>query len=131
MCPMTPLDPIHAAAHEATAHVATAPQTVTEESVRQVAALANLDLTPAELPSMLRDLNAILGYIAELDELDTASVEPMAQVSELVAGLSAGSTADTPLRQDVLVPSLDRAAVLRSAPETDGVFFKLPRVMER
>lgn len=101
---------------------------VTEEDVLQVAALANLELTPAELPAMRRDLNAILGYIAQLNELDTAAVEPMAQVSEVN---SASAAAETPLRQDVDVPSLDRGVVLHSAPETDGVFFKLPRVMER
>jgi len=103
-------------------------QAVTEENVRQVAALANLELTPQELPTMQRDLNAILGYIAQLNELDTTAVEPMAQVSEVD---SASAAAETPLREDAPVASLDRAAVLRSAPETDGVFFKLPRVMER
>jgi aspartyl-tRNA(Asn)/glutamyl-tRNA(Gln) amidotransferase subunit C len=112
--------------------------TVTEEQVRQVAALANLELTPHELPAMQRDLNAILGHIAQLNELDTESVEPMAQVSEVLqSGAERSSLAhssldhETPLRPDVPVPSLDRDAVLRSAPETDGVFFKLPRVMER
>jgi aspartyl-tRNA(Asn)/glutamyl-tRNA(Gln) amidotransferase subunit C len=107
--------------------------TVSEEQVRQVAALANLALTPRELPAMRRDLNAILGYIAQLNELDTHSVEPMAQVTEVVAAPD-GTSQDsrgTALRSDVPVPSLERAPVLGSAPETDGVFFKLPRVMER
>ena len=49
----------------------------------QVAALANLELTPEELPAMGRDLNAILGYIEQLNELDVANVAPMAQVSEI------------------------------------------------
>jgi aspartyl-tRNA(Asn)/glutamyl-tRNA(Gln) amidotransferase subunit C len=99
---------------------------VSEADVQHVAALANLELTPAELPAMRRDLNAILGYIDQLDELDTAAVEPMAQVSEVL-----DAAVEAPLRPDVPLPSLDRTAVLRSAPETDGVFFKLPRVMER
>ena len=59
--------------------------------VLQVAALASLELTPEELPAMGRDLNAILGYIAQLSELNVANVAPMAQVSEIIpdAGLEA------------------------------------------
>lgn len=107
--------------------------TVSEEQVRQVAALANLELTPEELPAMRRDLNAILGYIAQLNELDVADVSPMAQVSEVVAASQGAGATDqeTPLREDVPVPSLERAPVLAAAPETDGVFFKVPRVIER
>lgn len=125
--PMTHSDPATSAPHTPPAPAAYA---VTEEQVRQVAALANLELSPAELPAMQRDLNAILGYIAELNELDTASVEAMSQVSEILHTDIAASS-DAALRQDMPVASLDRGAVLHSAPETDGVFFKLPRVMER
>ncbi len=64
-------------------------QTVSDEQVRGVAALANLELTPEELPAMGRDLNAILGYIAQLNELDVANVAPMAQVSEIVPDATA------------------------------------------
>ena len=102
-------------------------QTVTDEQVRQVAALANLELTAEELPAMGRDLNAILGYIAQLSELDVAHVEPMAQVSEVVP---TGSEA-TPLRDDAPAPCLERAAVMQSAPDSDGAFFRVPRVIER
>ena len=75
--------------------------------------------------AMLRDLNAILDYVAELNELDTAGVAPLAQVSEL------GAPAAPRLRADSCVPSLDRATVMAQAPETDGVFFKVPKVIER
>ena len=107
--------------------------TVSEEQVQQVAALANLELTPGELPAMRRDLNAILGYIAQLNELDVADVPPMAQVSEVVSASRGADHPDqeTPFREDVPVPSLERAPVLAAAPETDGVFFKVPRVIER
>ena len=105
-------------------------QTVSEGDVQQVAALANLELTADELPTMRRDLNAILGYIAQLNELDTAAVAPMAQVSEVLQAGQQGR-AETPLREDIQVPGLERLAVLRSAPETDGAFFKVPRVIER
>jgi aspartyl-tRNA(Asn)/glutamyl-tRNA(Gln) amidotransferase subunit C len=75
---------------------------------------------------MLDDLNAILDYVAELYELDTSGVAPLAQVSELFNGAGSGV-----LREDHLQPSLDRAEVLSQAPETDGAFFKVPKVIER
>jgi len=98
---------------------------VTVDDVERVAELAHLELTPEETGAMLHDLNAILDYVAELSELDTANVEPLAQVTELV-GAAGGS-----LRADVARPSVDRAAVLSQAPQTDGVFFQVPKVIER
>ena len=99
---------------------------VTLEHVGRVAELAHLELTPDESAKMLIDLNAILDHVAELNELDTSGVAPLAQVSELLdaAGVSV-------LRGDVARPSLDRAEVMRAAPETDGTFFKVPKVIER
>jgi aspartyl-tRNA(Asn)/glutamyl-tRNA(Gln) amidotransferase subunit C len=98
---------------------------VTVEDVERVAGLARLELTAEESAGMQRDLNAILDYVAELNELDTKNVVPLAQVSELS---DAGASA---LRSDVLEPSLPRAVVMAEAPETDGVFFKVPKVIER
>jgi aspartyl-tRNA(Asn)/glutamyl-tRNA(Gln) amidotransferase subunit C len=97
---------------------------VTVEDVERVAELAHLKLAPEEVPRMRKDLNAILDYVAELNELDTAGVAPLAQVSEL-------GDFSSELRPDQLVPSLDRAEVMREAPETDGSFFKVPKVIER
>ena len=102
---------------------------VTIEDVRRVAELANLELTAEEEPRMQRDLNAILGHIAQLNELNTAGVPAMAQVGEILGGVV--DRAGTSLRADVMLPSLDRAAVMAAAPETDGRFFKVPKVIER
>lgn len=102
---------------------------VTLEDVRHVADLANLELTAEELPRMAKDLNAILGHIAQLNELDTSAVEPMAQVGEAL-GLTAAVGGET-LRADVVKPSVDRGAVMAEAPESDGRFFKVPKVIER
>jgi aspartyl-tRNA(Asn)/glutamyl-tRNA(Gln) amidotransferase subunit C len=102
---------------------------VTADEVLHVAELANLELTADEVPRMQRDLNAVLGYIAQLNELDTAGVEPMAQVGQMLGG-AAQEQGET-LRADAVRPSLDRAAVMASAPETDGRFFKVPKVIER
>ncbi|RSL16406.1 aspartyl/glutamyl-tRNA(Asn/Gln) amidotransferase subunit C [Edaphobacter aggregans] len=102
---------------------------VTIDDVRRVAELANLELTSDEEPRMQRDLNAILGHIAQLNELDTANVSPMAQVGEMLGGaiLDCGET----LRTDAVRPLVNRATVMASAPETDGRFFKVPKVIER
>lgn len=99
---------------------------VTVEEVKRVAELAQLELTAEETPRMLKDLNAILEYVAELNELNTAGIEPLAQVSELLGGAEAGV-----LRADGLRPSLDRSMAFSQAPEADGVFFKVPKVIER
>jgi aspartyl-tRNA(Asn)/glutamyl-tRNA(Gln) amidotransferase subunit C len=102
---------------------------VTEEQVRHVADLANLELTAQELPRMARDLNAVLHYIAQLNELDTSSVAVMAQVGDAL-GASPAAFGEA-LRADEVKPSVDRAAVMAQAPETDGRFFKVPKVIER
>lgn len=99
---------------------------VTLEDVKRVAELAHLKLTADETASMQQDLNSILGYVAQLDELDTSSVAPLAEINEL-----AGAGGEGALRQDVVRASLDRAVVMAEAPETDQVFFKVPKVIER
>lgn len=102
---------------------------VTLEEVRHVADLANLELTAEELPRMARDLDAVLGYIDQLNELDTESVPPMAQVGEAI-GLAQELSGEA-LRRDTVKASADRAQVMAEAPETDGRFFKVPKVIER
>jgi aspartyl-tRNA(Asn)/glutamyl-tRNA(Gln) amidotransferase subunit C len=103
---------------------------VSMEEVERVAELANLDLADDERPRMQRDLNAILDYIAQLNALDTKDVEPMAQVADLLDSV-VDSGRGTALRGDALKPSLDRRRVMDEAPDTDGAFFKTPKVIER
>jgi len=99
---------------------------VTVEEVERVAELAHLELTPQETAPMVQDLNAILDYVAELNQLDTTGVAPLAQVGELGDAASVRA-----LRPDQVEPSLARAAVMAQAPESDQVFFKVPKVIER
>ena len=99
---------------------------VSVEDVEKVAELAHLELAQEEIGSMLHDLNAILDYVAQLNELDTDCVAPLAQVSELEGAGGASS-----LRPDALRPSVARSVVMPEAPETDGDFFKVPKVIER
>ena len=99
---------------------------VSVEEVERVAELAHLELSPEETPRMVQDLNAILDYVAELNQLDTTGVVPLAQVTELEGAGGVGE-----LRPDALRPSLDREAVMAEAPDSNGAFFKVPKVIER
>jgi aspartyl-tRNA(Asn)/glutamyl-tRNA(Gln) amidotransferase subunit C len=107
---------------------------VTEKDVSYVADLAHLELTPDERTRMLKDLNSILGYIERLNQLDTADVEPMAQVTSRY-GVRKDSTGSEvfsyAMRSDELVPCLPHEEAMSNAPETDGTFFKVPKVIER
>ena len=103
---------------------------VTIAEVERVAELANLELAAEEAARMQRDLNAILGYVDQLRQIDTSQVEPMAQVGELFVAVQVGGHGES-LRADELRPSLQRTDVMDSAPETDGAFFKTPKVIER
>ncbi len=105
---------------------------VTEKDVSYVADLANLELTAEERTRMLKDLNSILGYIDRLNELDTSNVEPMAQVASRY-GQRQGQPDEFlyAMRADEPRPCLAHGEALKNAPETDGTFFKVPKVIER
>jgi len=110
---------------------------VTEKDVAYVADLANLELSEDERTRMLRDLNSILDYIERLNELDTSKVEPMAQVSDRygVDDSNQGSERFAyASRDDVpegLRKSLSQETALENAPDADGTFFRVPKVIER
>ncbi len=110
---------------------------VSEKDVQYVAGLANLELTADEQTRMVRDLNSILGYVDRLSELDTTEVEPMAQVSERYGVDTAKQGSDRfdyASRADELYglrPSLEHKAALANAPESDGSFFLVPKVIEK
>lgn len=95
---------------------------ITQKDVQSIADLAALELTDRERTRMEKDLNSILEYIDQLSELDTTAVEPMTQVSAQSIEL---------LRDDELRPSLPRESAVANAPRSDGVFFRVPKVIER
>ena len=110
---------------------------VTEKDVAYVADLANLDLTDEERSGMLRDLNSILDYVDRLNELDTADVPPMAQVSDRYGVDEAKQGSERfayASREDVLEElrkSLPHEEALANAPDADEDFFRVPKVIER
>jgi aspartyl-tRNA(Asn)/glutamyl-tRNA(Gln) amidotransferase subunit C len=110
---------------------------VTEKDVAHVADLANLELTDEERMAMLRDLNSILEYIDRLNELDTSDVPPMAQVSDRygVDESKQGSERFAYANRDDILEglrkSLPHEEALANAPDADGQFFQVPKVIER
>lgn len=114
---------------------------VTEKDVAYVAALSNLDLSDEERDRMLRDLNSILEYVDRLSGLDTDDVVPMAQVSgryELQQRQQESDRFAYATREDIredikdgLRKSLPHDVAVKNAPDTDGTFFEVPKVIER
>ncbi len=97
---------------------------ITEKDVRYVAALANLELSEEEIGRFAADLDSILGYMEKLNELDTAPVEPMAQVL-----YEAPATAT--LRNDREREGFPQERSLANAPESGAGHFKVAKVIER
>jgi aspartyl-tRNA(Asn)/glutamyl-tRNA(Gln) amidotransferase subunit C len=93
---------------------------LTRDDAAKVARLARLRLGEDELASLAGQLASILDYVAILDELDVACVEPMVHAVEL----------SNVLRPDEPIPSLPRAEALANAPKTDGKYFLVPAILE-
>ena len=93
---------------------------ITIEAVRHVAKLAALALSPAEEQRMRAELNSILGYMQQLDELDVANVEP--SFYSLYAPAA--------LRADHALPCVPRSELLAAAPEHEAGGFAVPKVLD-
>ena len=92
---------------------------ITPEQVRHVAKLARLALDEHELARLGGQLESILGYVAKIGEVDVSGVEPLAHAADL----------KNVLRDDVVAGALPLEHVLQNAPDTDGTFFKVPKVI--
>lgn len=97
---------------------------ITRKDVEYVAALAHLELSPEETERMQQQLDSILEYVEKLNQLDTAQVEPMAQVLAEVRP-------DVALRADEERPCLPHDEALAAAPDRDETYFKVPKVIEK
>jgi aspartyl-tRNA(Asn)/glutamyl-tRNA(Gln) amidotransferase subunit C len=94
---------------------------LTQADVEAIAALAQLELEPAERDLFVRQLGEILDYATEVQQIDTSGVPPTASVVT-------GHEADRP---DHVLPCLDRAEALANAPDAalQAGLFKVPRVI--
>ncbi len=87
--------------------------------VAHVARLARLELTSDELERFTEQLGAVLEHARDVEALDTEGVPPTAHPLPLV----------NVLRDDVVIPSLDRAEVLAAAPAVEADRFRVPRIL--
>ena len=97
-----------------------AQEKISLEQVRHVARLARLELSAAEENRLQNDMSEMLGYVDKLNELDTDSIEPTAQVGE----------SGSPVREDAVTNRPAPDAMLANAPAREGFFFKVPRIIE-
>lgn len=92
---------------------------VSLEDVRHLAELSQIRLNRTELTSLAGDIDRIVGYIDQLDELDTAGVEPTFQLTGL----------DNVWRTDEVKPQLERRELLQLAPDSEDGQVKVPKVL--
>jgi aspartyl-tRNA(Asn)/glutamyl-tRNA(Gln) amidotransferase subunit C len=93
---------------------------LTREEVARVAVLARLRLTPEEETEFTEQLGQILGYMDQLTRLDTSNVELFSQAANTVNAL----------RDDRVTNPPDPDSLLANAPDRDGTFFKVPKILE-
>ncbi len=93
---------------------------IDEEQVRKVAKLGRLELSDAEVEEFAGQLSAILEYVEKMNELDTDGVEPLAHCLAV----------SNVFRDDVVAESLGTEKTLANAPERDGEFFKVPKILD-
>lgn len=92
---------------------------IDREQVHKVALLARLELTPEEEEQFTTQLGSILDYIEQLNELDVSDVIPTTRAID-VSNIT---------REDNLQPYSERDAILQNAPEQEGEFFKVPKIL--
>jgi len=92
---------------------------ISKDDVEHIALLARLKLTNEEVNLYTEQLNSILEYAAMLEQIDTKDVAPMEHAVQLF----------NVLRDDEVVPSMAQDQVLKNAPEKEGGFFRVPRIV--
>ena len=92
---------------------------IDREQVHKVANLARLEMTVEEEDQIAAQMNSILGYFEQLSELDTTDVPPTTRAIDV----------SNVTRPDILQPYDDREAILKEAPDQDGDFFKVPKIL--
>jgi len=93
---------------------------LTRDDVRRVAVLARLGLTETQEGELTAQLDAILAYMDKLNEIDTTHVEPFSHTTDKTNAF----------REDKVTNHPDAEALLANAPDRDGTFFKVPKIIE-
>jgi aspartyl-tRNA(Asn)/glutamyl-tRNA(Gln) amidotransferase subunit C len=92
---------------------------ITPDDVRKVAKLARLDLEEAKIATYAHQLERILDYVSHLESIDTAGVAPTTRAVEVVNVTRADGVEATEVREDLL----------NLAPQREGDFFRVPRIL--
>ena len=93
---------------------------VDQATVRRIARLARIRVDEADVPQMQEELNAILFFVEQLNEVDVDGIEPMTSVTPMTMKM----------RPDVVSDGGNAAAVLQNAPASEDGFFVVPKVIE-
>ena len=93
---------------------------ITEKDVEYVAQLAQLRLDDATKARLVREMGDILAYMDQLNALDTENVEPMMHAMEMT----------NVFREDEIGESISREAALKNAPNHDGEYFLVPKILD-
>ena len=93
---------------------------IDQAQVQKVAKLSRLELSQEELEEFTDQLSAILDYVEKMNELDTDHVEPLAHCLPV----------SNVFREDHVKESLGTEKALANAPERDGQFFKVPKILD-
>ncbi|MDX8441873.1 Asp-tRNA(Asn)/Glu-tRNA(Gln) amidotransferase subunit GatC [Mesorhizobium australafricanum] len=90
------------------------------QTVKRVARLARIAVSEEDVERMTGELNAILGFVEQLNEVDVSGVEPMTSVTPM----------EMKKRQDAVTDGNKAADIVANAPATDENFFLVPKVVE-
>lgn len=93
---------------------------IDKETARRVAHLARIEVAEDQLEHLAGELNGILGFMEQLNEVDVEGVEPMTSVTPM----------RLPRRADVVTDGNKQAAILKNAPDAREGFFAVPKVVE-
>lgn len=92
---------------------------VNDALIDNLSNLARLEFDTAEKEEIKKDLQRMIHFVEKLGELDTTGIEPLLHMSHET----------NVLREDIPMHSIDRGLALTNAPATDGVYFKVPKVI--
>ena len=93
---------------------------INQQDVEHVARLARLSLNPDDLKTMTGQMDAILGYVDKLNELDTTGIEPMAHAVPM----------SNAFREDEITDPIGVEQALQNAPQRNDNYFKVPKIIE-
>ncbi len=94
---------------------------ITKEEIKKIASLAKINISDDELDNYSDQISKILEYMSTLNNVDTSKVDEFS--NQLFDN-------DQSLREDIVEDFLNRDDVLKLAPDSDGVYFKVPKVIE-